>query len=250
MLTLHYKLPVTPQTPLFVIGDIHGHSQALKKTLKNFKQNLKTTPNLQLVFLGDIIDRGPNSLKCLQLVAQAKKEFNAITLLGNHEQFMLLSLWSTNSKNQFDAQYNWMRNGGKWASPNYNQKNLEELKTTLEELNLGPDSWKSHFKSGNCLCIHAGIPKTEGELPKFLDLNWENFPAGNGDSFYHPSWLREPFLSDATPRENFVLHGHSARDYTHMPANNNRFNFDASQNQELAAGLVTENNVTLFVEKE
>jgi serine/threonine protein phosphatase 1 len=74
------------------IGDIHGYLGPLEDLLS------RVTPELQpedtLVFLGDYIDRGPDSRGCVERIIRLRNEakFEIVTLLGNHEQWMLRSL--------------------------------------------------------------------------------------------------------------------------------------------------------------
>jgi serine/threonine protein phosphatase 1 len=73
------------------IGDIHGNLPALEDLLG------KVVPALSrddvLVFLGDYVDRGPDSRGCLDRIVRLKKEspFSIVTLTGNHEDWMLSS---------------------------------------------------------------------------------------------------------------------------------------------------------------
>jgi len=74
-----------------VIGDIHGMAAKLENLLgqidmwcaANAKAELR-----QLIFLGDYIDRGPDSRRVLQIVQRLQAE-GAICLRGNHEELML-----------------------------------------------------------------------------------------------------------------------------------------------------------------
>lgn len=66
-----------------VISDIHGCSKTLLALLK--KINL--TKNDDLYFLGDYIDRGPDSSGVLDIIIDLKNEgYHIFPLLGNHEQ--------------------------------------------------------------------------------------------------------------------------------------------------------------------
>lgn len=60
------------------MSDIHGHKEKFIKMLKtiNFQHNDR------LYILGDVIDRGPDPLAVLQIVADMR---NAVFLIGNHE---------------------------------------------------------------------------------------------------------------------------------------------------------------------
>jgi serine/threonine protein phosphatase 1 len=74
------------------IGDIHGNSSALEDLLA------KVVPTIcqddVLVFLGDYIDGGPDTRGCLERIVRLKQEASCtvVTLLGNHEAWMLRSL--------------------------------------------------------------------------------------------------------------------------------------------------------------
>ena len=74
------------------IGDIHGHRKPLEDLLSRVLPELQ--PDDTLVFLGDYIDRGPDSRGCVEHILQLKAEAKCqvVTLLGNHEQWMLRSL--------------------------------------------------------------------------------------------------------------------------------------------------------------
>ena len=78
--------------PTYAIGDIHGNLLALDNLLA--KVTPEITPQDTLVFLGDYIDRGPNSRGCIERIVRLKEEatFPVITLLGNHEQWMIRTM--------------------------------------------------------------------------------------------------------------------------------------------------------------
>jgi serine/threonine protein phosphatase 1 len=76
---------------LFAIGDIHGNVRALDDLLE---QVLKVISGRDtLVFLGDYIDRGPHVRECVDRIIALKQSaaFSVVTLLGNHEDWMLRS---------------------------------------------------------------------------------------------------------------------------------------------------------------
>lgn len=77
---------------IIAIGDIHGNLRALQSLLRTVTANL--TPADTLVFLGDYIDRGPDSKGCVEEVVRLGNEapFSVVTLLGNHEMWMLATM--------------------------------------------------------------------------------------------------------------------------------------------------------------
>ena len=84
---------------IYAIGDIHGCLSALKELIGQ----LPIKPEDELVFLGDYIDRGPESKGVLDyLVANEKPNWRF--LRGNHEQMLLEWLGTPNSL----AAANWL----------------------------------------------------------------------------------------------------------------------------------------------
>ena len=98
----------------FVVGDLHGYyaelMQALEQVSFDFTQD-------RLLAVGDLINRGPDSYNCLQLV----NEPWFYSVQGNHERLMLYSLAGNKS-----AYLAWQKHGGGWASL-YKEEELHEL---------------------------------------------------------------------------------------------------------------------------
>ncbi|NVM18302.1 MAG: metallophosphoesterase [Candidatus Lokiarchaeota archaeon] len=71
------------ESEIFVIGDIHGNLKSLQRYIEIIEQ---ANPKF-IIFLGDIVDRGPYQLECLILILALKiKQANKYFLLkGNHE---------------------------------------------------------------------------------------------------------------------------------------------------------------------
>ena len=89
--------PISPDQPVVAIGDIHGRYDLLKKIPE-------AKSGVQMVCLGDMIDRGEESAQVLRHMCKAT---NVITLMGNHEEMMLNFL-----QNPLDNGPRWLRNGG------------------------------------------------------------------------------------------------------------------------------------------
>lgn len=72
-----------------IIGDIHGHSNDLKKLLQALGYSLEKGyykhPTRKVLFVGDYIDRGINVVEVLQIVKAMVDNNQAIALMGNHE---------------------------------------------------------------------------------------------------------------------------------------------------------------------
>jgi serine/threonine protein phosphatase 1 len=70
------------------IGDIHGCSLALSALL----ERIRLEPSDRLVFLGDYVDRGPDSRGVLDIILTLRQLCDVVTLLGNHEAMLIDSL--------------------------------------------------------------------------------------------------------------------------------------------------------------
>ena len=73
-----------------IIGDIHGHADALERLLQKLgyqrKFGVYSHPDKRkLVFVGDFIDRGPKIRETLHLVRDMTESGNALSVMGNHE---------------------------------------------------------------------------------------------------------------------------------------------------------------------
>ncbi len=71
----------------FVIADIHGCASTLDQLLKKISPNSAID---NIIFLGDYIDRGPDSRQVVEKIISLKAQFpRIITLMGNHEQMLM-----------------------------------------------------------------------------------------------------------------------------------------------------------------
>ncbi|MBE3046381.1 serine/threonine protein phosphatase, partial [Candidatus Bathyarchaeota archaeon] len=77
---------------LYVIGDIHGRADLLTELLQLIERDAagEDANRKQLIFLGDYIDRGPDSRRVIEfLIDRCSAPFEARFLKGNHEQLLL-----------------------------------------------------------------------------------------------------------------------------------------------------------------
>ena len=83
------EISTRPQR-LFAVGDIHGCNEELKHLLNFLRNDQKLSGEDQLVFIGDYIDRGPDSKGVIDTLLQVKNEFpSTVFLKGNHEDMLL-----------------------------------------------------------------------------------------------------------------------------------------------------------------
>jgi hypothetical protein len=77
---------------LDIVGDIHGEIEALHSLLECLEYNSDGShpSGRRLVFLGDLTDRGPDSIAVVELVQQLVQAGSAQCVLGNHDLNILL----------------------------------------------------------------------------------------------------------------------------------------------------------------
>ena len=144
--------------PVWVIGDVHGEYKKLIKLLK------KIPKKDAVCFVGDVIDRGKDSRKVLNLIRD-KKYF---IVRGNHEEFMSAALDKKYSKDMFPQ---WIRGGGvdtiKGYVKNFNFRSSNDFQKLLKNKEIIKDKkWidtlpliiKFEFKNKKPLYIsHSGL---------------------------------------------------------------------------------------------
>src|ERR1700716_4344470 len=76
---------------IYAMGDIHGHADLLNQMFTVIDADLAhSRPKHPIeVFLGDYIDRGPDSRRTLDLLIERSRKHQSVFLKGNHEAFLL-----------------------------------------------------------------------------------------------------------------------------------------------------------------
>ena len=240
-------LSVGPEAEVFAIGDIHGRSDLLAALIDQAAREPKLRDRRAIVFLGDLVDRGPDSLGAIDLAMAAKARAGAdeaVALMGNHEAMMRLALDPTTPRDDaVDALDTWIANGGdrtvaEFVKPDEAPENLDALlKIARDALPARVRSWleslRASWRSGEVLFVHAGV-NPQIELEEFLAVPW-NIPLAELDEDRHWAWVRWPFLQHR-PRKGFgglfVIHGHTPNDARRDPSHEDqiagfRLNLDA-----------------------
>ena len=167
----------------FVFGDIHGCYKAAEIAIK-----LAEEENALAVFLGDYVDRGPDSIKTLEVLIEAKKQNPEwIFLRGNHDQMLLdLILGQTEPNIEFKVPNGLSSNEEttkvflKWQSSTVLLKN--EIVSFLE-------STIFYHETEHCIFVHAPLKDSNIPLSKKLEeeliWNYDLNPIWEGKQFMH-----------------------------------------------------------------
>ena len=114
---------------MYIIGDVHGHYNKLIELIEKLPNKF----NSKICFVGDLIDRGPDSKKVVDLV----KQYNYDCVLGNHEQMCI------------DYEGNPYNMAGGYGRPQLNEFGMNGGVSTLEsygDLKLLQNDIESFFK--------------------------------------------------------------------------------------------------------
>src|SRR5947208_3079344 len=97
----------------FAITDIHGRFDLLRRALDGIT---RITKKANVIFLGDYIDRGPDSARVLKTLMHGPTRDGDVwtCLKGNHEDMMVHAVAKPR-----DIPY-WTRNGGETTLKSYN----------------------------------------------------------------------------------------------------------------------------------
>src|SRR5262245_52467170 len=97
--------PAPDGRTIYVIGDIHGRLDLLRNVHRSIDADKRSVGTAQAVeiYLGDYIDRGPQSAEVLSALVDRANRTYAVFLRGNHEQFLLDFLEGQDLLNEWKA---------------------------------------------------------------------------------------------------------------------------------------------------
>jgi calcineurin-like phosphoesterase family protein len=201
----HVRYPPAPDGyTLYVIGDIHGRLDLLldlQQRIDDDKSRLGAGQTAE-IYLGDYIDRGPESAGVVSRLIARGRETRAILLRGNHEQ-MLLDLLDGDD----DCLGLWRAVGGTATMMSYGlpprlltrQASAGDVRRSLLE-KIPPEHLKfygqtgAYMRAGAYLAVHGGIrPGVRLEDQKISDL----------------LGIRQEFLQYEGDFDFIVVHGHT-----------------------------------------
>jgi serine/threonine protein phosphatase 1 len=178
-------MPADAASLTFAVGDVHGCLDKLDRLLAACEAHAGALP-ARYVFLGDYIDRGPQSRGVIDrlMAKQAARPGTVVCLRGNHEQMAIDAHASAR------AVPLWLANNGLSTLRNYDGRRISpEHLAWLKALPFCHDDGLRFF-------VHAGIDlmvPLAAQAPEVM------------------VWMREPFLSecDAVDCGRFIVHGHT-----------------------------------------
>jgi serine/threonine protein phosphatase 1 len=196
---------------IYAIGDIHGEKAMLDEMHRRILVDAENRPGDKLaVYLGDYIDRGPDSAGVVATLMNSQLPFPTICLLGNHEDLCL-----------GNNRYLWLRNGGDETEASYGGNVEESHKAWMRGLPL------SH-RVGKWFFVHAGIDPYQG------------LAVQDRESLL---WMRRPFVTyrGKMPEGVTVVHGHTPGKIPNILHNRIGLDTGACYGGALSCGVLTTN---------
>ena len=231
---------LAPGRRLYVIGDVHGHYDRLQRVHDRVRADLqhRPTPNPTLIHLGDLIDRGPATAACVDLLGAGPpiRGVPTINLMGNHE-WMLLEALKHQRQDDIDR---WLDNGGAESLGSWGLKSTAQPAAWLaaippRHLVLLRDLRRTHAIEGY-LFVHAGVrPGVPLERQRDTDLLWIR------DSFLNWDGV---MLPEAPSR--VIVHGHTPTDAPVLKANRIGLDTGAGKGGPLTCAVLEGDRIGLF----
>lgn len=197
---------VPPGVRVYAIGDIHGRHDLLRSMLARIDEDVveRKIRRAVLVFLGDYIDRGPQSSQVIDRLISLRDNpaFESYFLMGNHEEVLLRVL-----KADLDLFRRWVKFGGRECLQSYglDAETMIDMEGAEVAVRLKAAIPRRHreflaalddsVRVGDYLFVHAGLrPGRALEAQSQEDMRW----------------IRSPFLEDEESDHGYmIVHGHS-----------------------------------------
>ncbi|WP_370302073.1 metallophosphoesterase family protein [Pseudooceanicola sp.] len=208
-------------SPIYAIGDIHGQLAFLEQALAWIEAD--GGPDAEIVFLGDLVDRGPESRAVIERLIAGQAAGRRWTVVkGNHDRMFSRFLSDgTLHDDQVKSGIGWLhpRLGGAATLASYGVTEAETrpFAEVLEQARQAVPATHRNFletlpvyeERAELLFVHAGIRPGVALAEQAED---------------DLVWIRTGFLDDTRPHPWLVVHGHTALD---VPCHHgNRVNLD------------------------
>lgn len=186
------------------VGDIHGRLDLLEAILAQIEADVaaRGPRKTYIVFLGDLIDRGPDSAAVVERLMHYAPDFATPVFLGGNHEEILLRIAGGEHKIVSD----WLSFGGAECAASYGLDpialgRMEPSAAAAQLVSKIPpahlkflDSFADTFRFGDYLFVHAGL------RPGVALADQDQFDL---------RWIREPFLSESEHHGVVVVHGHT-----------------------------------------
>jgi len=183
-------------TAFDIIGDIHGCAQTLEKLLLKLQYRKKTFdhgreaywhPERKVIFVGDIVDRGPNIREALHLVKNMSDAGTAMCVMGNHEYNALA--YSTEAPEE----------SGRAFVRDHSPRHSRVIAETLEQFEEYPIEWHMFLEWFQSLPVFL-------EFPSFRVVHacWDQGLIDTYKSLYGSNRVSREFIQQSWNPKSFA----------------------------------------------
>lgn len=146
---------------VFAVGDIHGNS----KLLDDLLSKIEPTNSDKLIFLGDLINRGPDSKGVINRLLELRQTVSCNFILGNHDEMLLGALAGGKDNIKFFTKFG--------------QSTIDNYGLNFKTRNFPRDhalfiaDMNDYIVTDNCIFVHAAVdPAVEIERQTSVKLRW------------------------------------------------------------------------------
>lgn len=220
---------------VFAIGDVHGRADLLEPLVKFIET---CSDRIALVFLGDLVDRGPDSRKAVELaLVSVERHPGSVVIMGNHEDFMCDLVVEQHPWDFWDG---WKHEGGRSTVKSFGIEPTMHANDIAAALKKEPlvgklmDIMVDAAEDEDRIYVHAGIrPHVPLAEQRVFDLRW----------------IRELFLDSRADHGKTVVHGHTITRFEMPEVRANRIALDtgAFATGKLTAAWFSPDGATTFL---
>jgi serine/threonine protein phosphatase 1 len=196
-------LPAIPEGQrVYAVGDVHGRFDLFTALADAVEADdaARGSAESQVILLGDLIDRGPDSAAVLAEARAWQRRRDLRVLCGNHEEMFLRSFDNAKVFRNFlsfggrETLLSYPIDAQEFQAADFDQAQAMMVKAVPDEDVEFMAGFEDFVVVGDYLFVHAGIrPGERLEDQRVQDLRW----------------IREPFLSHPDPHGHVVVHGHT-----------------------------------------
>ncbi|MBX3443503.1 MAG: metallophosphoesterase [Planctomyces sp.] len=195
--------------PVAVIGDVHGQSEKLAEILGQL-QSRDDFHDRWVVFIGDLVDRGPDSRGTLDMVAELLRTHERTTLIaGNHELAMAASLNLIETPPYTDWRKRWLASFGSEATFDSYGVERGDCETLAAQLPAAHADILRHapwcIDHPNLFFVHAGLDPYMPFAAQRSVLEQRDFSLNSPGWLFSKRWPFEPLPADCS---KCVISGH------------------------------------------
>ncbi|MBP2316405.1 metallophosphoesterase family protein [Azospirillum soli] len=191
---------------VYAVGDVHGELALLERLLDCIAEDRAVNAaglDAVLVFLGDYVDRGPDSRGVMdRIAAGVTSDCLVRCLLGNHEQAMLRFLDDPSNAGQ------WLAFGGLSTLVSYGVEDIADAGNPVHHPRLR-DELMQRLPPAHLECLRRLEPWAVYGDYGFVHAGIKPGRPIAGQSLDDLLWIRKPFLDSRAQFEKVIVHGHT-----------------------------------------